>query len=144
MNARDLPYQPLIKAALAMNGFTPEMALAETYWLNNRSPFTTNAQKFDRPFMLFDADGGSIDWGRNGVELRFRKSPRGYSFSMFIQTREIPETVFAGMTGKTLDKIVDIPGAESMTVALVKRDDDGAGWTLGLRPSEKPKAEPDI
>ena len=144
MNARDLPYQPMIKGALAMNGYTPEKALQETSWLRSSSPFTTSANNFERPFMLFDADGGSIDWGRNGVELRFRKSPRGYSFSMFIQTREIPETVFAGMTGKTLDKIVDIPGAESMTVALVKRDDDGAGWTLGLRPSEKPKAEPDI
>lgn len=144
MNARELPYQPLIKGALAMNGYTPEMALEETSWLRNSSPFTTSANNFERPFMLFDADGGSIDWGRSGLELRFRKTLGGYSFSMFIQTRAIPETVLAGMTGKTLDKIVDIPGAESMTIALVKEDEDEAGWTLGLQPTEAPKTETDI
>tara|TARA_B100000929_G_scaffold214052_1_gene171016 strand:+ start:10723 stop:11157 length:435 start_codon:yes stop_codon:yes gene_type:complete len=144
MNARDLPYQPMIKGALAMNGYTPEKALQETSWLRSSSPFTTSANNFERPFMLFDADGGSIDWGRSGVELRFRKSRGGYSFSMFIQTRAMPETILASMAGRTLDKIVDIPGAESMMIALVKEDEDGAGWTLGLQPTEAPKTELDI
>ena len=132
MTPRDLPHQPLIRAALEKCGYTPEDVLNEPHWLSRRNPFTTSANRIDLPFLLFDADGGSVDWGRYNIELRFRRAKGGYSFSLFMKSEALPDATITGMTGKRLSEVIDVPGAESMTIALVKRDEDDLGYVLGL------------
>ena len=144
MSPRDLPYQPLIRAALEKAGLTPEEALADSHWLICRNPISTSASRTDLPFLLFDADGGSVDWGPSGLHMTFRKLRNSYSFSMFMKSDKLPDAVVTGMVGKRLDKLIDVAGAHSMTIGSIGRDDNDAGYTLGLIPEQPQSEEPDI
>ena len=144
MKAEDLPRQPLIRAALEKAGLSVDQVLRDTDWMRCRNPVMTSAKRTDLPFLLFDADGGKIDWGANGIELTFRKARGGYSFSMAMKSDPIPDAVVTGMTGRRLCEVVDVAGAESMTIVLARRNEDDTHYILGLIPDEEGKEEPDI
>ena len=144
MKPEDLPRQPLIRAALEKAGLSVEEVMADTNWTKCRNPIMTSATRTDLPFLLFDADGGKIDWGANGLELTFRKARGGYSFSMAMKSDPIPDAVLTGMTGRRLSEVIDVAGAESMTIALARRNEDDTHYILGLIPDEEEKEEPDI
>lgn len=132
MNARDLPYQPIIREALEANGYTPEMALNETYWLMRRSPFTTSAQNMDLPFLFFDADSGSIDWGRNSPTFQFRKYKDTYKFELKLNFMELPVSFETGFINQSLEKITNIPGAEGFIITEIKKSEDQFTMCLKL------------
>jgi len=136
MRPEDIPRQPLIRAALEKAGLTVDEVLADTNWMKRRNPVMTGASRIDRPFLLFDADGGKVDWGSNGIELTFRRIREGYSFSMTMRSDRLPDAIITGMTGRRLSDVIDVEGAESMTIALVKRSEDDTHYILGLIPDE--------
>ena len=144
MNPEDLPRQPLIRAALEKAGLSVDEVLADTDWKKKRNPVMTSASRTDLPFLLFDADGGKVDWGANGLELTFRRVRGGYSFSMTMKSDRLPDSVVTGMTGRRLSEVIEVNGAESMTIALVKRNEEDTHYILGLIPDEEGKEEPDI
>ena len=144
MKAEDLPRQPLIRAALEKAGLSVDQVLRNTDWMRCRNPVMTSATRTDLPFLLFDADGGKIDWGTNGIELTFRKARGGYSFSMAMKSDPIPDAVVTGMTGRRLSEVIDVAGAESMTIALTRRNEDDTHYILGLIPDDEGKEETDI
>ena len=144
MNPEDLPRQPLIRAALEKAGLSVDEVLADTDWMKRRNPVMTSASRTDLPFLLFDADGGKVDWGSNGLELTFRKMRGGYSFSMTMKSDRLPDSVVTGMTGRRLSEVIEVKGAESMTIALAKRNEEDTHYILGLIPDEEGKEEPDI
>lgn len=144
MKPEDLPRQPLIRAALEKAGLSVDHVLRDTDWMKCRNPVMTSASRTDLPFLLFDADGGKIDWGNNGLELTFRRARGGYSFSMAMKSDPIPDVVVTGMTGRRLSEIINVTGAESMTIALARRNDNDTHYILGLIPDEEGKEEPDI
>lgn len=144
MKPEDLPRQPIIRAALEKAGLSVDDVLRDTDWMKCRNPVMTSANRTDLPFLLFDADGGKIDWGANGLELTFRKARGGYSFSMAMKSDPIPDVVVTGMAGRRLSEVIDITGAESMTIALARRNEDDTHYILGLIPDEEGKEEPDI
>ena len=144
MKPEDLPFQPLIRAALEKAGLTTEEVMRDTDWMKRRNPIMTSANRTDLPFLLFDADGGKVDWGDNGLELTFRKARGGYSFSMAMRSDPLPDAVLTGMTGRRLSEVIDVAGADSMTIASVKRNDEDTHYTLGLIPDAEGKEEPDI
>tara|TARA_B100000378_G_scaffold36114_3_gene27125 strand:+ start:1703 stop:2137 length:435 start_codon:yes stop_codon:yes gene_type:complete len=140
----DLPRQPLIRAALEKAGLSVDEVLADADWMRRRNPVMTSASRTDLPFILFDADGGKVDWGANGLELTFRRARGGYSFSMAMRRDRLPDAVMTGMVGRRLSEVIEVTGAESMTIALVKRNEDDTHYILGLIPDEEGKEEPDI
>lgn len=144
MNPEDLPRQPLIRAALEKAGLSVDEVLADTDWMKRRNPVMTSASRTDLPFLLFDADGGKVDWGSNGLELTFRKMRGGYSFSMTMKSDRLPDSVVTGMTGRRLSEVIEVKGAESMTIALARRNEDDTHYILGLIPDEEGKEKPDI
>lgn len=144
MKPEDLPFQPLIRAALEKAGLTVEEVMRDNDWIKRRNPVMTSASRTDLPFLLFDADGGRIDWGDNGLGLVFRKARGGYSFSMSMKSDRLPDSVVTGMTGRRLSDIIEVKGAESMTIGPVVRNEDDTHYTLGLIPDEEGKEEPDI
>jgi len=144
VRAEDLPFQPLIRAAIEKTGLTIEGVMRDTDWLKRRNPVMSSALRTDLPFVLFDADGGRIDWGAGGIELMFRKAREGYSFSMAVKSDRLPDSVVTGMTGRRLSDIIEVEGAESMTIALVIRNDEDTHYTLGLIPDEEGKEKPNI
>lgn len=144
MRPEELPRQPIIRAALEKAGLSVDDVLRDTDWMKCRNPVMTSANRTDLPFLLFDADGGKIDWGANGLELTFRKARGGYSFSMAMKSDPIPDVVVTGMVGRRLSEVIDITGAESMTIALARRNEDDTHYILGLIPDEEGKEEPDI
>ena len=144
MNPEDLPRLPLIRAALEKAGLSVDEVLADTDWMKRRNPVMTSASRTDLPFLLFDADGGKVDWGSNGLELTFRKMRGGYSFSMTMKSDRLPDSVVTGMTGRRLSEVIEVKGAESMTIALAKRNEEDTHYILGLIPDEEGKEEPDI
>lgn len=144
MKPEELPRQPIIRAALEKAGLSVDDVLRDTDWMKCRNPVMTSANRTDLPFLLFDADGGKIDWGANGLELTFRKARGGYSFSMAMKSDPIPDVVVTGMVGRRLSEVIDITGAESMTIALARRNEDDTHYILGLIPDEEGKEEPDI
>lgn len=134
MKPEDLPFQPLIRAAIEKTGLTVEGVMRDTDWLKRRNPVMSPALRADLPFVLFDADGGKVDWGNNGIELMFRKARGGYSFSMAMKSDRLPASVITGMIGRRLSEVIEVEGAESMTIALVKRNDEDTHYTFGLIP----------
>ena len=63
---------------------------------------------------------------------------------MAMRRDRIPDAVMTGMVGRRLSEVIEVTGAESMTIALVKRNEDDTHYILGLIPDEEGKEEPDI
>ena len=117
ITATDLPALPIIREALKANGISVADALADTSWQHKRSPLTTSATRMDVPFILFDADGGTIDWGQPKVEFKFSKQSGTYRFVVTIMSVPLPESALSGLSGQKLTRLVSLPGSDKYVIS---------------------------
>lgn len=133
MSARAMIEFPLIREALALNGFTIDQVMENSHWQTMKDPFVTSAIRKDLPFMLFDAESGVVDWGRNPCELRIRKKKDGHAFFLTLfSPPKFPEAIKAISVGLALDKIINLPGASEVVIDSMQESDSDFSITLRL------------
>lgn len=120
--AADLPALPIIREALEENGISVEAALANTAWQHKRSPLTTSATRMDMPFIMFDADGGSIDWGRPDVCFKFSRRRGEYRFWIRVAATPLPHSAVEGLVGQRMTRLIDLAGSDGYLVEEVLQE----------------------
>lgn len=132
LTASNLPGLPIIREALAANGITVEKALADLSWQEMRSPLVTSATRMDIPFLLFDARGGTVDWGQKKITFRFTKVRSTYEFTLETPIKDLPESALIGLVGEKLSRLVDLPGSNRYEIDGFSSDaiglDVNASW----------------
>ena len=150
MTARQLPYLPIVREALADNGLTPEDVLSSTYlqdgWMRNKSPLTTSANDMSKPFIMMDADSGHIDWGRNSAMFAFsyQKKGNGYSYRASASLDHLPLTAQTSLEGAALSRLINVAGADSYIITKIEKsndDDEVSLFTLALSDSAQQALE---
>ena len=126
--ARLFSNDPIVTAALRLNG----LDIASLPWPDENDDgeriislygsWGTETNGDDvRPFVipkmrLFFNGEALLSWNRPATFLRYDVDSQGGIITM--PDTKLPETSLAGLTGKTLNTVIDIPGADQMVIGV--------------------------
>lgn len=130
--------QPIIMAVLAVHGLDIDALPWEQCDSAAGEEVSIDATHTMPSVHLHSEGSVNIRWWR-GIEgtVAFTMESDGYAI-VTMERRETPETMLAAMTGRRLDAIVDMPGAEGMYVMEAVNSRAFVGDPMDTRIAVKP------
>lgn len=137
------PRHPIVRAALARHGATPEDILSHPEWGSDMTIWHNRGNAGDRPSVASAKDCIRVHMpcadGREVAFYQYENLETGrdtfWRHDLELKGMHVPDTVMASMAGRVLDEIVKVPGGSGLHV--IEAHDAPTGCILRLKPPEE-------